>query len=72
MVLAQIVPWGKTLKKTTFDFRRRDGRWQTQSRETYDRGDGCAVLLYSRRRACVLLSEADADLAAGRSSRRSR
>jgi nudix-type nucleoside diphosphatase (YffH/AdpP family) len=44
-----------TLKKTTFDFRRRDGRWQTQSRETYDRGDGCAVLLYSRRRACVLL-----------------
>ena len=44
-----------TLKKTTFDFRRRDGRWQTQSRETYDRGDGCAVLLYSRRHRSVLL-----------------
>ena len=38
-----------TLKKTTYDFRRRDGSWQTQSRETYDRGDGCAVLLYNRR-----------------------
>jgi nudix-type nucleoside diphosphatase (YffH/AdpP family) len=44
-----------TLKKTTFDFQRRDGRWQTQSRETYDRGDGCAVLLYNRGRGCVLL-----------------
>ena len=44
-----------TLKKTTYDFRRRDGSWQTQSRETYDRGDGCAVLLYNRRRGTVLL-----------------
>ena len=44
-----------TLKKTTLDFRRRDGRWQTQIRETYDRGDGCAVLLYNRGRGSVLL-----------------
>jgi len=44
-----------TLKKTTYDFRRRDGSWQTQSRETYDRGDGCAVLLYNRARRTVLL-----------------
>ena len=44
-----------TLKKTTYDFRRRDGSWQTQSRETYDRGDGCAVLLYNRERHTVLL-----------------
>jgi nudix-type nucleoside diphosphatase (YffH/AdpP family) len=44
-----------TLKKTTYDFRRRDGSWQTQSRETYDRGDGCAVLLYNRERRTVLL-----------------
>ena len=27
------------LKKTTFDFLRRDGTWQRQSRETYDRGN---------------------------------
>ena len=39
----------------TYDFRRRDGSWQTQSRETYDRGDGCAVLLYNRQRRTVLL-----------------
>jgi nudix-type nucleoside diphosphatase (YffH/AdpP family) len=44
-----------TLKKTTYDFRRRDGSWQTQSRETYDRGDGCAVLLYNRERRTILL-----------------
>ncbi|NLR74935.1 NUDIX domain-containing protein [Leeia aquatica] len=34
------------LKTTTFDFLRRDGRWQTLSRETYDRGHGAVILLY--------------------------
>ena len=33
------------LKKTTSDFLRRDGTWQTQNRETYDRGNGAAILL---------------------------
>ena len=33
------------LKKTTFDFRRSNGRWQTLSRETYDRGNGAVILL---------------------------
>ena len=28
------------LKKTTFDYLRSDGSWQTQIRETYDRGNG--------------------------------
>ena len=37
------------LKKTTFDFRRADGTWQRQSRETYDRGNGATILLYSLR-----------------------
>ncbi|HCV78465.1 MAG TPA: GDP-mannose pyrophosphatase, partial [Pseudomonas sp.] len=31
--------WG-LLKKTTFDYLRRDGSWQRQTRETYDRGNG--------------------------------
>lgn len=35
------------LKKTTFDYRRRDGSWQTMSRETYDRGHGAVILLYN-------------------------
>jgi hypothetical protein len=34
------------LKTTTFDFRRSDGSWQRQQRETYDRGNGAVVLLY--------------------------
>jgi hypothetical protein len=29
-----------TLKTTTFAWRRSDGAWQTQQRETYDRGNG--------------------------------
>jgi nudix-type nucleoside diphosphatase (YffH/AdpP family) len=44
------------LKKTTFDFRRRDGSWQTISRETYDRGNGATILLYNRDRKTVLLT----------------
>lgn len=44
------------LKKTTFDFRRRDGRWQTLTRETYDRGNGATALLYDPRRRTVLLT----------------
>lgn len=45
-----------TLKKTTFDYRRKDGSWQTQSRETYDRGNGATILLYNRERKTVILT----------------
>jgi GDP-mannose pyrophosphatase NudK len=44
------------LKKTVFDFRRRDGSWQTISRETYDRGNGATILLFNRDRKTVLLT----------------
>lgn len=44
------------LKKTTFDFLRRDGVWQRQSRETYDRGDGTVILLFNRRAQTVILT----------------
>ena len=44
------------LKKTTFDYRRRDGRWQTLTRETYDRGNGATALLYNLARRTVLLT----------------
>ncbi|WGG49554.1 NUDIX domain-containing protein [Rugamonas sp. DEMB1] len=43
------------LRKTTFDYRRRDGRWQTLSRETYDRGHGATILLYNLARRSVIL-----------------
>lgn len=44
------------LKKTTFDFLRRDGVWQRQSRETYDRGDGAVILLFNRQAQTVILT----------------
>jgi nudix-type nucleoside diphosphatase (YffH/AdpP family) len=43
------------LKKTTFDYRRRDGQWQRQARETYDRGNGAVLLLFNVERASVVL-----------------
>jgi len=45
------------LKKTTFDFLRRDGTWQRQSRETYDRGNGATILLYNRKQRTVILTQ---------------
>jgi len=44
------------LKKTTFEYRRNDGSWQRQSRETYDRGNGATILLYNRERKTVVLT----------------
>ena len=38
------------LKKTTFDFRRSNGSWQTVTRETYDRGNGAVILLVNSRK----------------------
>ena len=45
------------LRRTTLDYRRRDGQWTTQQRETYDRGNGATVLLYDLAERTVLLSE---------------
>ena len=45
-----------TLKTTRFDFLRSSGDWQTQDRETYDRGNGATILLYQRARRRVLLT----------------
>jgi nudix-type nucleoside diphosphatase (YffH/AdpP family) len=44
------------LKKTTFDWRRLDGQWQTVSRETYDRGNGATLLPYHQKRRTVVLT----------------
>lgn len=44
------------LRRTTFDYRRRDGRWERQQRETYDRGNGAVILPYDVERRMVLLS----------------
>jgi nudix-type nucleoside diphosphatase (YffH/AdpP family) len=44
------------LKKTTFDYQRADGSWQTLSRETYDRGNGATILLYNKTLQTVVLT----------------
>lgn len=44
------------LRRTTFDYRHSDGRWETQQRETYDRGNGATILLYDLERKTVLLT----------------
>lgn len=43
------------LKKYSFDLRRRDGSWQPQTREVYDRGNGATILLYNLAQRTVLL-----------------
>jgi nudix-type nucleoside diphosphatase (YffH/AdpP family) len=44
-----------TLKATTLEWRRNDGTWQTQHRETYDRGNGATLLPYNLSRRTVVL-----------------
>jgi nudix-type nucleoside diphosphatase (YffH/AdpP family) len=43
------------LKTTTFEWRRADGAWQTQRRETYDRGNGAVLLPYNLTQRTVVL-----------------
>jgi nudix-type nucleoside diphosphatase (YffH/AdpP family) len=44
------------LKTTRFEFQRSDGRWQVQQRETYDRGNGAAILLYNLAQRSIVLT----------------
>lgn len=44
-----------TLKKITYEYLKKDGSWQMQSREAYDRGNGAAILLYNTTLKTVIL-----------------
>jgi nudix-type nucleoside diphosphatase (YffH/AdpP family) len=44
------------LRKVTYRIRKRDGTWETQSREAYDRGNGATILLYDLARRTVILT----------------
>jgi len=44
-----------TLRLASFDYRRGDGAWQHQERESYDLGDAAVVLPHDRARGKVLL-----------------
>jgi nudix-type nucleoside diphosphatase (YffH/AdpP family) len=43
------------LKTTTFEWRRDNGEWQTQHRESYDRGNGATLLPYNLKQRTVML-----------------
>ena len=45
-----------TLKKITYDFKKKNGTIQTLSREAYDRGNGATILLYNRQDNTVILT----------------
>ncbi len=45
------------LRKITFQYRKKDGTWETQTREAYDRGNGATILLYSKLQRTVILTE---------------
>ena len=45
-----------TLRKVTYEFLSRDGKWQAQSREAYDRGNGATILLYNKANQTVILT----------------
>ncbi|MEZ4859274.1 MAG: GDP-mannose pyrophosphatase NudK [Flavobacteriaceae bacterium] len=46
-----------TLNKITYDFQKKDGTWETQVREAYDRGNGAVILLYNKVKRTVILTQ---------------
>lgn len=48
--------WYK-LDKVDFDYQLKNGAWQNQLRESYDRGDGAAILLYNPSKKTVILTK---------------
>ena len=47
--------WYK-LRKITYEYQKKDGTWQVQNREAYDRGNGATILLYNREGQTVILT----------------
>ena len=45
-----------TLNRYTYDYQKEDGSWETQQRESYDRGNGAAILLYHPENKTVILT----------------
>ncbi|MDD2793466.1 MAG: GDP-mannose pyrophosphatase NudK [Sediminibacterium sp.] len=45
-----------TLRKITYEYKKKDGTTQTQSREAYDRGNGATILLYNPEQSTVILT----------------
>ena len=46
-----------TLNKITYEYLKKDGSIETQSREAYDGGNGATILLYNTEKKTVILTE---------------
>lgn len=46
-----------TLRKVTYEYIKKDGSTQVQTREAYDRGNGAAILLYNKEQQTVILTK---------------
>lgn len=46
-----------TLKKVTYEYIKKDGSTQVQTREAYDRGNGAAIMLYNQEQQTVILTK---------------
>jgi GDP-mannose pyrophosphatase NudK len=44
------------LRKITYNYLQKDGHWETQIREAYDRGNGATILLYNKDSKTVILT----------------
>lgn len=46
-----------TLCKYTYEYQKDNGEWETQIRESYDRGNGAAILLFNKQKGTVILTK---------------
>lgn len=46
-----------TLRKITYEYKKKDGTSHTHIREAYDRGNGAAILLYNKENKTVILTK---------------
>lgn len=45
------------LKKVTLDYQKKDGKWEEQIREVYDKDSGATILLYNKENRTVILTK---------------
>lgn len=45
-----------TLNKLSYEYLTKSGKWETQVREAYDRGNGATILLYNKEQKSVILT----------------
>jgi nudix-type nucleoside diphosphatase (YffH/AdpP family) len=46
-----------TLRKFNYEYQKKDGTIQTQTREVYDRGNGATILLYNKEQKTIILTK---------------